>query len=445
MSLRWRLAVVIAVCVGLAVGAVAFVAHLASGNELRDGIDASLRGRADAVTVLARGPNGLGRGRRPGPDPVLLIPDAIVQIADRNGRITDRVEGLPELPVDQVDLAVADGGPRRVLRDVTFEGVDYRMITQRIDGGIVQVARDVAEIDEAVAGIDRQLLTVGVIGVALAALVGWMVARGTVRPVERLAARAEYVASTRDLDAPIDVDRSDELGRLATSFNTMLGALRVSRDQQSRLVHDASHELRTPLTSVRTNIEVLRRRIDELDPEQRERILVDLEVEAAELSELVGELVDLATDADVEAEPRAEVSLAELAETVAERYRRRSDRDITVHGSGTGPPVSCVPTRVERAIANLVANAVKFSPPTTPIELWVDGGQFEVRDRGPGIPPEDLALVFDRFHRSVAARELPGSGLGLAIVKQVVDQHDGRVWARILSAGGAGVGFELPI
>ncbi len=445
MSLRWRLAVVVAVCVALAVGAVAFVAHLASRNELRDRVDASLRDRADAVTVLVRGPNVFGRGRRPGPDPTLFIPDAVVQLADRSGRITDRVEGLPELPVDEVDLDVAASGPpRRVLRDVTVDGVDYRMITQRIDGGIVQVARDVAEIDDAVRGIDRQLVAVGVMGVGLAALVGWTVARSTVRPVERLAARAEYVASTRDLEAPIEVARSDELGRLANSFNTMLGALRVSRDQQSRLVHDASHELRTPLTSLRTNVEVLRRRIDELDPQQRDRLLADLDVEASELSELVAELVDLATDADVEAEPRSEVELADLAENVAERYRRRTGRDIVVHGPGNGQPVSCVASKVERAIANLVANAVKFSPPATPVAVWVDGGQLEVRDQGSGIPSEDLAHVFARFHRSAAARDLPGSGLGLAIVQQVVQHHDGRVWARNLPDGGAGVGFELP-
>jgi two-component system sensor histidine kinase MprB len=224
----------------------------------------------------------------------------------------------------------------------------------------------------------------------------------------------------------------------------MLGQLARSKDDQQRLVADAGHELRTPLTSIRTNVSLLRR-LDRLSPGEREEVLDDLTSETRELTGLVNELVELAMERRA-TEEEADVDLRDVAERVAERARRRTDRAVQVD-VGSGPTL--VHGRVgglERALANLVDNALKFDPTgRDPVEIRLRSGLVEVRDRGPGIPPEDVNRIFDRFHRATAVRSLPGSGLGLSIVKDVVTSHGGQVYARNREGGGAVIGFTLPV
>jgi two-component system sensor histidine kinase MprB len=256
--------------------------------------------------------------------------------------------------------------------------------------------------------------------------------------VRRLTKTAEAVTKTRDLSQRIEPSATgdDELGRLAGSFNTMLGALEESSRAQRQLVADASHELRTPLTSLRTNIEVLARG-NRLAPDDRERLLDDVIEQIDEMTALIGELIELAREARPDAieEPARDVRLDELAAEAVERARRNrpevefmTDFDESlVHGT---------PSRIERAVANLLDNAAKWSPPGGPVEVAVRAGEVSVRDHGPGIADEDLPYVFDRFYRSRGARGMPGSGLGLAIVKQVAESHGGTVVAEKPADGG---------
>jgi two-component system sensor histidine kinase MprB len=232
------------------------------------------------------------------------------------------------------------------------------------------------------------------------------------------------------------------VGSLARSVTTMVSALATSRDQQQRLITDASHELRTPLTSVRTNIELLRR-AEDLPSEQRREVLADLQLEVEELTNLVTELVELATDRASTDETTERLQLGEVARAVVARATRRTGRTVQLDVRGDDTVVAR-PQMLERAISNLVDNALKYSPPPFPVHVMVNTRQLEVLDGGPGIPQEDQPRVFDRFYRSVNARTAPGSGLGLAIVKQIVERHGGRVWAENRPAGGARVGFELP-
>jgi two-component system sensor histidine kinase MprB len=271
-------------------------------------------------------------------------------------------------------------------------------------------------------------------------LIGWVAAGRAIRPVRRVTAAAEDVARTQDLSEPLPVEGTDEVARLATSFNTMMAALRRSKDQQKRLVMDASHELRTPLTSLRTSIEVLERGIP--DHDVRTRLLANASSELRELTTLVAELVDLATDHSPETAPRSEVDLVVAAERAADRGRQRHGRIIEIVADGSNV-VDAAGDGVDRALNNLVDNAAKFSPPDTPIEIRVRGTSVEVRDRGPGIAEADIAHVFDRFYRAETARTLTGSGLGLAIVAQVAADHDGETIARNDPHGGAVVGFSL--
>ena len=271
-----------------------------------------------------------------------------------------------------------------------------------------------------------------------------MIGRQVTRRLVKLTQAADDVAVTGRLDVEVPVSGSDETGRLGKAFNGMLGALARSRDQQQQLVQDAGHELRTPLTSLRTNVAVLRR-MDDLAPEARRQLVDDLDSETKELTALVNELVELATDRRDD-EPAQECDLGVLCEQAAARVRRRTGREVTVHSDAS--LVSCRPSAIDRAIVNLIDNAAKFSPATPSvegaIEVDVREGRVAVSDRGPGIPADDLAHVFDRFYRSVASRSLPGSGLGLAIVRDIVESHGGTVFAESREGGGSTVGFTLP-
>ncbi|MFQ5517579.1 MAG: HAMP domain-containing protein, partial [Acidimicrobiia bacterium] len=273
MSLRTRFAIVVAASVTLAVTVVSWGSYQAARREVRGEVDDFLRGRA-AVLALVPGPR-LGQFPRPEPrfglrDGLLAGADSVVQLLDGDGNLVFADE-TSSLPVSGTDTTVAIAGGRPVLRDVRVVGEHYRMITTPLrGGGALQIARSLSGADAVLSDLRIRLTMVGVVGAAAAALVGWVVAAGAVRPVEKLTAAAEHVAATEDLSTPIVTSRTDEVGRLAASFNAMLAALAASQEQQRRLVSDASHELRTPLTSLRTNLEVLARTGD-MDTADRTR------------------------------------------------------------------------------------------------------------------------------------------------------------------------------
>src|SRR2546421_292518 len=220
------------------------------------------------------------------------------------------------------------------------------------------------------------LLLIAAGGIAVAAALGLLVSRAALAPVRRLTTATETVTATGDLSERIDPGGHDELGRLASSFNTMLGALEESTRAQSQLVADASHELRTPLTSLRTNIEVLASERS-LPPGERERLLTDVVDQLREMTTLVAELIELARGEREPAQPE-EVRLDLVAADAVERTRRnrpgvtfRTDlHESVVHG---------VPATIERAGANLLDNAAKWGPPGGEGEGVVRAGEGSVR------------------------------------------------------------------
>ena len=447
MSLRTKLALSLAALAAFATIVVGSAGYLSTRNVLERELDASLNlaaRRIEAVGLAGaladdEGGRPVGRGERG-------FQQILVQVIDTDGRLVVEPRG-GALPIDDVDLAVASGSSRRTTarRDVEVDGEPYRMLTVALrerdssPAGAAQLARSLVETASALRSIRNRTLVLVVLLSTLAALIGVVVARQVTRRLVHLTDVADEVAASGRLDTPVPVDGDDETGRLGRAFQTMLTSLARSRRAQHELVQDAGHELRTPLTSLRTNVEVMQR-FDELSPASRERLLADLRSETRELSSLVDELVALATDQASQEVPEL-VRIDEVAERVAERARRRSGRAITVMADDS--VVLVRPQALERALTNLVGNAVKFSD--GPVDVHVGGGRIEVLDRGPGIAPVDLPRIFDRFYRSDASRALPGSGLGLAIVRDMAEQHGGSVFAGNRAGGGAAIGIVLPL
>jgi two-component system sensor histidine kinase MprB len=265
----------------------------------------------------------------------------------------------------------------------------------------------------------------------LAAGLAALVATAALRPVRRLTAAAENVAATGSLTERVDATGHDELGRLATQFNAMLAALERSVGSQRRLVADASHELRTPLTAVRTNVDLLRE--GKLPADEAQHALAEASVELDALTRLVSDLVELARGEERKLSLE-DVQLDDLVAATVERAQARAPQ-VTFVTALSPTHVMADRALLERAVSNLLDNAVKYSPDGAPIDVAVRGGEVIVADHGPGIADEDLPRVFDRFYRAATARSKPGAGLGLAIVREAAEAHGGRATAESSTAG----------
>jgi two-component system, OmpR family, sensor histidine kinase MprB len=442
VSFRARIAIATAVAVAVAVAVASVVAYLAVRNQLRGQVDDALSDRAQVVSQI---PIGVVRTREDQfflriPGPQLGGPGGYVQVFGPQGAIRARGDDVA-LPVDDSTRRTAEQGGS-YYSDAEVAGIHVRILTTSLDNGYaLQIARPLTEVDTSLDRLRRILILVALGGIGLAAALGLTVARTALAPVRRLTEATEEVTETRDLSRRMVDEGTDELGRLAGSFNTMLAALEDSARSQRRFVADASHELRTPLTSLRTNIEVLAR-TEDLPTEERERLLADVVEQLAEMSELVAELValDRVDEGPSEVE---DVRLDLVAGDAIDRVSRNRS-GVTFVPDLEESFVQGVPGSIDRAIGNLLDNAAKWSPPGGEIEVRVRGGEVAVRDHGPGIDDQDLPYVFDRFYRAPSARGEHGSGLGLAIVRQVAEAHGGQVTAERADGGGTLVRLSLP-
>ena len=445
MSLRWKLTLALAVIAALGTGVVGLLSYQSTQSRLMTEIDRSLVNATNGF--LDR--RGGGRGDRPGsfdnlrlsiPERPLGIEQFVVQLVEPSGDVVAATEGV-DLPVteDVIALVGGDGAPW-LSTERADDGSEYRLRSFATPIGVVRVGRDLAETQNVLDDLRTRAVLLSTLVAMVAAVVGWLIALRVTSRLRRLSIAAENVAATGRLTLDAPVTGRDEAGRLGRSFSEMLAALSRSKEQQQRLVEDAGHELRTPLTSLRTNLDVLKRH-PAMDDAMRTQILADIDRDTAELSSLVEEVVAVAADRHTTELPEP-VRLADAVERVAGKARRRTTRDIVVTSDDSIAMVR--PALLERAISNLLDNSLKFDVSDAPIEVTVHRGTITVADRGPGIPVADLAHVFDRFHRSVEARTMPGSGLGLSIVAEVAATHDGTVFARNRTGGGAEVGLTLP-
>ncbi len=406
MSFRQRVTVLVAAAIAVTVAATSFAVWMVSKHELLQQVDQSLAqpgGRFAPLTVLVA-PNGSAAGPLAG-----------------------------AVPVTSQVLAVARGEAEPYFATISVAGIPVReFVSLDRDAGVARITlANLQPTNRAVHRIGVITLLIGLIGIGAAAAVAAFVAGAVLRPVRRLTAAAESVAATGDLSARVEATTGDELGRLAVRFNAMLAALEESVGRQRRLVADASHELRTPLTAARTNVDLLRE--GKLPADEARRALDEAAVELDSLTSLVADLVELSRGEERKLRV-APVQLDDLVASAVERARSRFPHATFV--TSLSPTLVEVDAElVERAILNLLDNAVKYSPAGAAIEVAVRGGEVTVADHGPGIAEEDLPRVFDRFYRAAAARSKPGSGLGLAIVREAAAAHGGRATAESSPAG----------
>ncbi len=423
MSFRQRLMLYTALAIAVTVAGASLAVWVVAKHELYAQLDQTLVVQAQSG---GRGPFGGGASN---------WTETIHADGDRTGQLA--------IPVTKRALEVANGTNRHYYYvNTTIAKIRWRQVVLPIagpGGGAVISIYPLAPTAHALARIRLWILLVGGIGIALAAALAALVATAALKPVRRLTAAAENVTATGDLSERVAVTGHDELGRLGARFNAMLAALEESVGRQRRLVADASHELRTPLTSTRTNIDLLRE--GRLPPEEAKRALDEASVELAALTTLVSDLVELARGE--ERKLRVEdVQLDDLVAGAVERARSRAP-EATFVTSLSPTVVHADPVLIERAVLNLLDNAVKYSPVGAPIEVTVREGEVVVADHGPGVAEEDAARIFDRFYRSAAARSKPGAGLGLAIVREAARAHGGDATVES-SASGASFRLSLP-
>jgi two-component system sensor histidine kinase MprB len=419
VSFRARVTLLVAVAIAVTVAAASTAVWFVAKHELYDQLDSTLRTQASTG-----GPFGHG--------------NILTMVIDEDGDVSGPIASY--IPITaQIRSVVAGESTGFYANARTTTDIPIReLVLRQDDGSTVISVQPLRPTLHALHRIRFWILLIGALGIALATGLAAFVATVVLRPVRRLTTAAETVTATGNLAERVEADGEDELARLGTRFNAMLAALEESVGRLRRLVADASHELRTPLTAARANVDLVRE--GKLPEDEVRHALDEASVELDSLTSLVSDLVELARGE--ERKLRLEdVALDDLVTAAVERAKARAP-EATFVLSLTPVHVRVDPVLVERAVGNLLDNAVKYSPPGAPIEVSVRDGEVIVADCGPGIAEEDLPRIFDRFYRSAGARSKPGAGLGLAIVREAAEAHGGRATAE---SGADGARFRLTL
>ena len=307
------------VIVGGVTTSVGIISYQSTEDRMMTEIDNSL-GTATNVLLNRRDSNRPGRQNDGGmiviPDRPLGIEQYVVQLTDRNGNILAATTGISLSPMQ---LSVDNQGVERpVIATLTgADGIQYRVRAEGFSVGIVQLGRDLSEVENVLTDLRSRTVLTGVIVALLSAILGWVIAASMTSRLRKLSVAAEHVATTGKFDVDTPSSGRDETARLARSFKEMLEALSRSKEQQKRLVQDAGHELRTPLTSMRTNLDVMRRHPN-MDQAMREQIMIDLERDAGDMAALVEEVVAIAAERHSNELPEP-IEMKSVTQSIVER------------------------------------------------------------------------------------------------------------------------------
>jgi two-component system sensor histidine kinase MprB len=429
VTLRHRVSVAAAVGVLIVVAAVSAVVYFSYATSLRSRADLSLVAAAEQAGGVARGIKQADSGRS---TPNINAPVTVGSITIQLFPAAAIGEATPFGPLGKLDIAVAEGAQPSYFANAVDGGRQFRVYTATLPGdpggGLVRASRAANADDGALRNAALLLagLTVAAAGITYGA--ARLTAGRILRPIAELTAAAEHVTQTRDLTARLhSTGTNDEVGRLSSSFDTMLAALHESLSAQRQLVADASHELRTPLTSLTTNLDLLEDGAGLADPQAPALVRAARE-QAGELDQLITDLLDLARYHE-RAPHRETVRLDLLTSEAVHRVRQRIPQAV-IEADLQPCLVHVDPAGVDRAICNLIDNAIKWNSSDGAVHVVAADAQVSVTDHGPGIADQDLPRIFERFYRAPAARGLPGAGLGLAIVGSVAQANGGTVEVR---------------
>ncbi|WP_086867850.1 HAMP domain-containing sensor histidine kinase [Streptomyces viridochromogenes] len=461
LPIRTRLSLLVAAAVAFAVAAVSVTCwFLVQGKlyeQLNDDLRQAVRTKPGQWVELQRALTDCTTSPQdPGP-----FRNLYTQIVKADGTPCVTADSIGAIKVTQSDKdVIRDGSASEgvIHNSTTEDGTPVRVITvpqlaQNAGTGqqsyvAITIGVSLEGTHATLSDLALILLLVSGVGVVGAGAAGLAVARAGLRPVDKLTEAVEHVARTEDLGIriPVEDDAEDEIARLSRSFNSMTSSLASSHELQQQLIADAGHELRTPLTSLRTNIELLTRSEETgrpLPEADRKALLASVKAQMTELAALIGDLQELSRPQGQRGERVQVVSLTDTVEAALRRVRLRGP-ELTIGADLRPWYVRAEPTALERAVVNILDNAVKFSPADGTIEVALADGVLTVRDHGPGIAADELPYVFDRFWRSPSARALPGSGLGLSIVARTVEQAGGQVALTRAEDGGTVATVRLP-
>jgi two-component system, OmpR family, sensor histidine kinase MprB len=435
VSFRLRVTLFTAAAVAIAAIGASVAMYLVVQDQLIKQVDQNLQAAASGPIHEPGGPF------RRGPSDVSNRPEVFGQVINASGTVVQGDGGysIPALVTAEVKNVAAGKAPE-FWATATSGDTRVRVYVKPVQNGAIEVVQELGPIDAALAQTRLLLIAFAAGAILLAAGLGALIGRAALAPVKRLTATVEEVTKTRDLSRRVAAQGRDELSRLGTSFDAMLGQLETSLRSQRQLVADASHELRTPLTSLRTNLELLERG-QPTDPVERQQLLGDLVTQMERMTTLVGDLIEVAREEETPM-PFEELQLEEIVHEVVDDMSFRYPK-VRFNVTASPTSINGVKVRVARAITNLLDNAAKYSPAGAMVDIAVANGEISVRDHGPGVAAEDATRVFDRFWRSNDARHLPGSGLGLSIVKDVAESHGGSVTLERPIDGGGGARFRL--
>ena len=462
-SLRARLAVAIALITALALGLTFLAVYRGTGSRLRDRIDEDLRTQVAEWDQLRAGtdlstPAAVEQTARRFLDAQRYHPAARIFIVDVAGGtpVTNQPRILQQELEDDDATQETSGGrgvidaPPGLASASVPEAGRMRVLTQPIDDhsrrvGTLQIADPLSTVHDAQDSLLRTFALVGTLALLLSVLAGIGIATVIARPLRRIThVAAEVDAGDLSRRSGTSGTRG-EVGVLGGAFDRMLDRLERAFARQRDFVSDASHELRTPLAVLRAQVELLDR---EHDQARRHEATVTLLRRLDEMDRLVGDMLTLASaEAGRLVEPQP-IDLDDFLEDLRRDLPLFGERDF--HLTAVSGTLDADPDRLTQVLRNLVRNAVLHTTRDDRIDVAVEPRDghlvFSVADSGPGIEPEHLPHIFERFYRAEQSRsrDRGGSGLGLAIARAIVEAHGGRIWAESVLGEGTTISFDLP-
>ena len=470
LSLRTQLVLVTSVLIALAIAVTSLVAISALRAQMVHQLDEEMKASSSSLVSSV----GTSQTRQDG-----AVGSYRVYVLDQHGNVLHSIAGADQQAENEPVLTGWDSEKVKKYHETGTTvnsrtgSNDWRIMPISLESSTngqassMVIALPLKQTNQVVALVGVLTFAFGLATLAAAIAMTWVIVTRTFEPLARVEQTAAKIAAG-DLSQRIeDYNPSNEIGNLAISLNTMLAQIESSFNAQAkseakmrRFVGDASHELRTPLVSIRGYSELYRQ--GALPTEEAVGTAMSrIESESKRMGQLVEDLLTLARIDERRESKLAPFDLFNLAVDASnDAYATAPDREVSLVGlsddvAPTSAPVLGDESRMRQVVANLLTNAMRYTPDGTPLEIAVGVREevagfplatLEVRDHGPGIHGEDRERVFERFYRTDTSRsrETGGTGLGLSIVAAIIEQHDGRIHIEETPGGGATFVISLP-